>query len=173
MKKTNSFLIEALKTVILAALIVAPIRVFIFQPFLVRGASMEPNYYQGDYLIVDQLTYRFREPERGEVVVFDSPQGIGRRYIKRIIGLPGENLILEDGIIKITEGDTEKILDEFSYLDEETEGSFEFSLEKDDYFLLGDNRANSMDSRAWGAVQKEDIIGKVRFQFSPFSVLAD
>src|SRR6056297_234592 len=93
----KEFFSELIKTLLMAALIVIPIRTFLFQPFLVRGASMEPNYHQGDYLIVDQLSYRFRKPKRGEVIIFHSPIPPERRFIKRVVGLPGETISLEDG----------------------------------------------------------------------------
>ncbi len=168
----KEFLKETVKTIILAAIIVIPVRTFIFQPFLVRGSSMEPNYHQGDYLLVDQLSYRFRNPERGEVVVFHSPVPPQRRYIKRIIGLPGEAVFLEDGVIYIEKGGERVSLDEDDYLQIETPGSFEIFLGDDEYFVLGDNRGASLDSRSWGNLPGENIIGRVGFQLSPFSTLA-
>ena len=92
MKKFLSFIWEISKTAIIALVIVVPIRYFLFQPFIVRGQSMEPSFYQNDYLIVDEISYRFREPTRGEVVVFKFPQNTSQRYINRVIGLPGETV---------------------------------------------------------------------------------
>ena len=169
--KWLNFTTEVVKTILLAAIIVIPIRTFIFQPFLVRGSSMEPNYHQGDYLIVDQLSYRMRKPERGEVIVFDSPQPPQRRFIKRVIGLPGETVTLEDGVIYIENGERE-ILDEYEYLDTETPGQFSQSLGGNEYFVLGDNREASLDSRSWGTLPSDHIIGRVSIQLSPFSTLA-
>ncbi|MGM0439068.1 MAG: signal peptidase I [Patescibacteria group bacterium] len=169
--KWLDFTSEIIKTILLAALIVIPIRTFIFQPFLVRGASMEPNYHQGDYLIVDQLSYRLREPERGEVIVFDSPTPPKRRFIKRIIGLPGETVSLEDGTIYIENGE-KRPLEEDNYLQEKTEGDFEVTLDDDEYFTMGDNREASLDSRSWGPLPEENIIGRVSVQLTPFSTLA-
>lgn len=163
---------EIIKTIILAALIVIPIRTFIFQPFLVRGSSMEPNYHQGDYLIVDQLSYRFREPERGEVIVFNSPRPPERRFIKRVIGLPGETITLEDGVIYVENG-IKRTLNEEDYLPTETPGEFSQTLEDNEYFVLGDNREASLDSRSWGTLPRESIIGRVSLQLSPFSTLAN
>ena len=97
MKKLLSFIWEIIKIVIIALAIVVPIRYFLFQPFFVKGESMEPNFQNGDYLIVDELSYRLREPERGEVIVFKYPRNISQRYIKRIIGLPGEAVEIKDG----------------------------------------------------------------------------
>ncbi len=173
MKDIFVFISEVVKTLILAAIIVIPVRVFLFQPFLVRGSSMEPNYYQGDYLIVDQFSYRVREPERGEVIVFHSPQPPERRFIKRIIGLPQETVILEEGIIYIVSEEGEKrLLNEDYYLKEETPGDFEVELSTGEYFVLGDNRRASLDSRNWGSVPRENIIGRVGIQISPFSTFA-
>ena len=169
--KWLNFTTEVIKTILLAAVIVIPIRTFIFQPFLVRGSSMEPNYHQGDYLIVDQLSYRFRQPERGEVIVFDSPQPPERRFIKRVIGLPGETVTLEDGLIYIENGD-KRALNEFDYIEGDTPGSFSETLGDNEYFVLGDNREASLDSRSWGTLPSDHIIGRVSIQLSPFSTLA-
>jgi len=134
---------------------------------------MEPNYYQGDYLIVDQLSYRFNEPKRGQVVVFHSPRPPQRRFIKRIIGLPGETVYLEEGIIYVENEEGRKSLDEMQYLEIETPGEFRETLSENEYFVLGDNRESSLDSRSWGAVPADNIIGKVTIQLSPFPTLAE
>jgi signal peptidase I len=99
MRKVLDFFIELIKTVVLALAIVLPIRLFLFQPFIVKGQSMEPNFDSGDYLIVDEITYRFRKPQRGEIIVFKLPQG--QRLIKRVIGLPGETVEISDVKINI------------------------------------------------------------------------
>ncbi len=172
MKKKENFFLELIKTVILAALIIIPIRAFIFQPFLVRGSSMEPNFHLGDYLIVDQLTYRFREPQRDEVIVHYAPHEPSRRYIKRIIGLPGETIVIDEGEIKIfKEGD--EILINSNFISLETPGSIDKELGENQYFVLGDNRKASLDSRNWGSLEREDIIGRVLFKVSPKSILAE
>ena len=171
MKRKENFFWELVKTVALAALVVIPIRVFIFQPFLVRGSSMEPNFHRGDYLIVDQVSYRFKDPERGDVIVFHDPQGSGRRYIKRVIGLPGETIIIADGIIEIYKDEVTKEL-ENEYLDIETPGDIEEVLGDGEYFVLGDNRAASLDSRNWGVLPEREIIGKVSISLSPHSIIA-
>lgn len=170
MKKVLAFFWEIVQTVILALVIVLPIRYFLFQPFLVQGSSMEPNFYQGDYLIVDELSYRIREPRRGEVIVFKYPGNPRLRFIKRIIGLPGEEIKIENGHIFING----KILDESDYLSEEvvTEGFVEIKLNKNEYFVLGDNRTMSSDSRRWGPLPKKNIIGRALFRAWPLSALA-
>ena len=103
MKKVILFFWEIIKIAFIALVIVVPIRVFIFQPFFVRGASMEPNFHNSDYLIVDEISYRFSEPKRGDVVVFQSPLNNRQRFIKRIIGLPLETIKIDRGKIYFEE----------------------------------------------------------------------
>jgi signal peptidase I len=173
MKKLLSFAWEIAKIVIIALIIVVPIRYFLFQPFFVRGQSMEPSFEDGDYLIIDEISYRFRDPQRGEVVVFKYPNDPSQRYIKRIIGLPGETIEIEDGKVIISKN-TEEVLDESSYLSPSvfTQGEVQFFLGEDEYFVLGDNREFSSDSRRWGPLPREDIVGKVFFRAWPFVALA-
>ncbi len=168
-KQTLAFFWEVMKIVILALVIVVPIRYFIFQPFIVKGISMEPNFYQGDYLIIDEITYRFRDVKRGEVVVFKYPQNPSEKFIKRIIGLPGEIIYLEVAQITIVNRfGKKKILDESSYLNSQTLfNKKEIFLDEDEYFVLGDNRPNSFDSRNWGILPKENIIGRTLFRVFP------
>lgn len=170
MKKFLMFFWETIQTVLLALVIVLPVRYFIFQPFLVQGSSMEPNFYRGDYLIVDELSYRIREPKRGEVIVFKYPGNPRLRFIKRIIGLPGEDIKIENGQILING----KILDESNYLSKETitDGFFRIKLKENEYFVLGDNRMASSDSRRWGPLPKNNIVGRALFRAWPFSALA-
>ncbi len=177
MKKFFIFIWEIVKIVILALVIVLPIRHFIFQPFIVRGQSMEPNFEHGNYLLVDQISYRFRSPQRGEVVVFRFPPNPSLRYIKRIIGLPGETVDIADGKITIyKENSGAKILDETSYLfpDVITGGEVRITLDENEYFVLGDNRLGTLsyDSRRWGFLSQEYIIGRVFFRAWPFTVFA-
>lgn len=172
MKGILVFIWEITKIVIIALLIVVPIRTFLFQPFFVRGESMSPAFENGDYLIVDQLSYRFRDPQRGEVIVFKhSPS---QRYIKRIIGLPGETVEIKDGKVMIYNREEIHILDELDYLPPDifTTGEDLTVLTEDQYFVLGDNRYASADSRRWGSLTREDIIGRVFFRAWPFTAFA-
>ncbi len=173
MKSALYFIWEVAKIVIIALVIVAPIRYFLFQPFLVRGASMEPNFQDGDYLIIDEITYKFRQPERGEVTVFRYPQDLSQRYIKRIIGLPGETVEIKNGKVEISKNFETKVLDELSYLpsDINTPGNIKVTLDDNDYFVLGDNRVASSDSRSWGTLPKQDIIGRVFLRALPLASL--
>jgi signal peptidase I len=169
MKKLFSFVFEVVKMILLAALIVLPIRYFIFQPFFVQGISMQPNYETGDYLIIDEITYRLRDPQRGEVIVFKYPKNPTQRYIKRIIGLPDEIIEISGGQVIISG----QVLDESGYLsDLDVSGNVKIELDDDEYFVLGDNRDFSSDSRRWGALEEKYIIGKVFLRAWPFTALA-
>ena len=129
---------------------------------------MEPNFENGDYLIIDELSFRFRDPQRGEVVVFKYPQNPSQKYIKRIIGLPGETVEIQDGKVAIL-NQKEKVLDESNYLPVATftSGDVQISLGDNEYFVLGDNSANSFDSRYWGFVPHKDLLGKALFIYWP------
>lgn len=174
MKGLFVFVWELLKIVILAAIIVVPIRYFLFQPFFVKGQSMESSFEDGDYLIVDELSYRFREPQRGEVIVFKYPNNPSKRYIKRIIGLPGETVVVKDGKVAVFDKWGSRYLDESEYLPSSisTPGNVRVSLEEGEYFVLGDNRSSSSDSRSWGPLPEEDIVGRAVFRAWPFIALA-
>lgn len=177
MRKFLSFIWEISKLTIIALLIVVPIRYYVFQPFIVKGQSMEPNFENGDYLIVDELSYHLRAPQRGEVIVFKYPLDPSQRYIKRIIGLPGETVEVKDGKIDIYRENSEvKILDELSYLPSftQTEGNIRITLNKNEYFVLGDNRLgmSSYDSRRWGSLPRENIIGRVVIRAWPVVAIA-
>lgn len=170
MRKSFLFAWELFKIAVIALAIVVPIRYFLFQPFIVKGASMEPNFSSGDYLIIDEISYYFREPERGEVVVFRFPQNPSQRYIKRIIGLPNETIAIKGGQVIVSS----QVLDESSYLDPGSLGGreTEVELKEGEYFVLGDNRAFSSDSRSWGSLPREFIIGRVLVRAWPFTALA-
>ena len=175
MNKIFEIVLELAKTLLLALLIVVPVRYFLFQPFIVSGSSMSPNFLDGDYLFVDELSLRFRDPERGEVVVFRAPPDPSSRYIKRVIGLPGETLKIVDGIISIT-SETGSVfeLDESEYLPQNNELSFtqEVLLREGEYFVLGDNRRFSADSRNWGPLPEENVIGRVLLRAWPLPRLS-
>jgi signal peptidase I len=173
-KSTLSFIWEIIKIVIIALVIVIPIRYFLFQPFLVRGQSMEPNFENGDYLIIDEISYRLHEPQRGEVIVFRYPYQPSQRFIKRIIGLPGETIEIKDGIAMIIKDNQTEILDESTYLpkDLKTQGNIKISIPDNKFFVLGDNRSVSADSRSWGLLPRENIIGRVYLRIWPFAAFA-
>lgn len=171
MNKNLKFIWEMAKIILIALAIVVPIRYFLFQPFFIRGISMEPNFENGDYLIIDEISYRFREPVRGEVIVFKYPQNPSQKFIKRIIGLPGETVEVKDGNVSIYNEEGSKVLDESSYLISETTGSIRTTLKDDEYFVMGDNRDFSFDSRRFGILPKKEIIGRAILRAWPIASL--
>ena len=172
-KKYFAFAWDIFKIGLIALVIVLPIRYFLFQPFIVKEESMSPNFETGDYLIVDEISYRFSEPQRGDVVVFKYPKDAAQRFIKRIIGVPGETVDIKDGKVSIAKDSEAIILDE-SYLpdDLKTIGDINITLAADEYFVLGDNRQYSYDSRAWGVVPRQNIIGKAFLRIFPLTTLS-
>jgi signal peptidase I len=164
----REYLLSLIEILLLLVIVVLPIRFFLFEPFLVKGESMEPNFHNFDYLIVDKLTYHLREPQRGEVIVFRPPFEERVYYIKRIIGLPLEKLIIEESKITIFNKEHPQgfVLNEPYLQNHYTAGKIEINLGPDEYFVLGDNREVSYDSRKWGPVKRERIVGRVVFQFS-------
>jgi len=157
----GSFFLEMIKVIILAAITIGLVRYFLFKPFLVRGQSMEPNYHESDYLIIDELSYRFRDPERGEVVVVHAPVG-SDYYLKRVIGLPGERVEIKNNkVIIFNDQNPQGFILSEAYLNEITEGSLNKTLGPDEFFVMGDNRGASYDSRRFGPVKREAIVGRV------------
>ena len=170
MREFLNFIWETLKIVVVALAIVLPIRYFIFQPFIVNGQSMEPNFQDGNYLIIDEISYRWNSPERGEVIVFRYPYNPTQRYIKRIIGLPGETVEVKDNRVTIIDKNgKEQVLNEDTYLplDDLTIGNSKTTLKDNEFFVLGDNRLSSSDSRVWGVLPRDNIIGRVLFRLWP------
>jgi len=169
MRKILHSLLEVMETVVIAVAAVVLIRAFIAQPFLVRGASMEPTFKNGDYLLVDELTYRFRSPERGEVIVFRDPFDADSFYIKRIIGLPGEEVLVTDGRITVrrADGSDELALQEDYIRRAGGDDDERVVLGPDEYFVAGDNRGFSFDSRDWGPLPSDNIVGLARLRLWP------
>ena len=173
LKKFFSFAWELAKIALIALVIVMPIRYFLFQPFIVKGESMSPNFESGDYLIVDEISYRFSDPQRGDVIVFSYPKDTTQRFIKRIIGLPGETVNITNGEVRVANGEEDIALEE-SYLPAnlKTYGLVNVLLNTDEYFVLGDNREYSFDSRAWGVIFRKNIIGKAFLRIFPLASLS-
>lgn len=190
----KNFIVEIVKIFVLALIIIVPIRLFIFQPFFVQGNSMLPNFENAQYLIVNEVGYKrtaigpsekpffvtepWKEMERGEVIVFRAPGNPKEFYIKRVIGLPGETVTIEEGKVKITnDGQPEGFyMDETVYLPPERrtfchgDGSCPaVTLENDEYFVLGDNRGASNDSRSWGPLHEDEVIGIVAVRAWPLT----
>lgn len=145
------------------------IRAFVAQPFVVNGASMEPTFNTDEYLVIDELSLHLRNPARGEVIVFKSPENPKRFFIKRVIGLPGETVSIKDTKVTISKKGEKSITLNEPYLNTETHTNTEKSLKENEYFVMGDNRDVSSDSRFWGAVPRSFIIGRVLFRFLPLS----
>lgn len=168
----SNFWKELFKLVLLSVVIVVPFRLYVAQPFIVDGASMDPTFATGNYLIVDELTYHFREPERGSVLIFKYPLNPKKSFIKRVIGLPGEKISVTNGQVTIINAEYPEglKLDE-PYVKFEKKESAEFSLRPDEYFVMGDNRLGSADSRMWGPVPKANIIGRPLIRLFPPALL--
>lgn len=169
-KNEDGGLGEILRFAIIAILIVLPIRVFIAQPFIVSGTSMIPTFEDSEYIIVDQLSYRLGEPARGDVVIFKYPKDTSKYFIKRIIGLPGESVFMSGNQVRITpaDGSDSYTLNE-PYIKNEGAGSVGVTLKKGEYFVLGDNRASSFDSRSWGPLNEKFIAGRAYLRLFPVS----
>ncbi|OGF74772.1 signal peptidase I [Candidatus Giovannonibacteria bacterium RIFCSPHIGHO2_02_FULL_46_20] len=159
---------EYIKTILIAIAIVIPVRMFIAQPFIVEGASMEQNFHGGDYLIIDELSYQFRNPARGDVIVFRYPLNPRNFFIKRIIGLPGEEVQILDGSIFIT-GIPGALQEPYLPRDLSTWPNLKLRLGQDQYFVLGDNRGHSSDSRTWGVLPKDNITGRALVRLWPIT----
>ena len=168
--KITAFLWETGKLAVISLVIILPIRYYVIQPFFVLGASMEPNFENGDYLIIDEISYRFNQPQRGDVIVFKYPNNPKQYYIKRIIGLPGEIITISDEKIVIkNKANPDGFAPEEDYLSgAETNGNISATLGFDEYFVLGDNRGASSDSRIWGALKEEFVIGRALLRAYPF-----
>ncbi len=169
MKDTGKGLLKDLFTLaFLIIVVVIPIRVFIVSPFVVDGASMHPTFKHLDYLIIDEFLYYFKTPERGDVIVFRYPSNPSIFYVKRIIGLPGETVSINRGVVTITTTSGEKIgLSEPYIVNEDATYTKNTSLNSEEYFVMGDNRPNSSDSRIWGPLPRKNIIGRVDLRILP------
>ena len=163
---------EIVRFSLFALLIVLPVRLFIAQPFIVSGASMEHTFSTGEYLIVDQITYRFEEPKRGDVIIFRYPKDPSKFFIKRIIGIPGDSITIEGSTVTLENAEHPEgiVLDEDPYiLDMKPSTTLTENLEEGEYFVMGDNRNASSDSRAWGVLQREKIIGRAFLRLFPLT----
>ena len=166
-------IIEIGKILLVSLAIVLPIRYFIVQPFIVRGASMEPNFHDGQYLIIDEVTYNVRKPARGEVIVFHYPKDPSQFFIKRIVGLPNERVEIKKGRVTIFNKDNPNgmLLDE-QYLKPPNRATYPdktVTLAGSEYFLMGDNRDFSSDSRFWGPMDIKFMVGRTLFRAWPLN----
>ncbi|GAB4468947.1 MAG: signal peptidase I [Anaerolineae bacterium] len=152
---------EIVETAILAVIIWLAVN-YLTARYVVVGESMEPTLHSGQYLIVDRMSYRLGEPQRGDIVVFDYPLNTTDDYVKRVIGLPGETVRISNGQVYVND----VALDE-PYTSSETPGAQTWIVPEGSYFVLGDNRHSSSDSRSWGVLSREYIIGKVWASYWP------
>ncbi len=164
--------LELFKIVITATITIVLVRHFLFKPFYVKGESMSRTFEDGNYLVIDRLSYRLGDPERGDVIVFEYPGNRNEYFLKRIIGLPGERVKISDGIITVyNKAHPEGVVLKEVYIPKEvvTTGEKSTTLGSDEYFVMGDNRPNSYDSRRFGPIQKEEIVGRVLLRGWPLS----
>lgn len=166
------FFLDFLETIVVSLAIFAVVYIFLFQPHQVDGKSMEPNFHNGEYILTDKISYRLHSPNRGDVIVFHSPQDERVDFIKRIIGVPGDSIKVASGHIylngqKLTENyvnDPGQVL-AGRFLRENTE----ITVPSGEYFVMGDNRNHSSDSREWGLVSTGGIVGRAFFRYWPIN----
>lgn len=167
------FFLDFIETIVIALAIFVVIYRFLLQPHQVKGNSMFDNFHDGEYLLTDKISYRFNQPTRDEVIVFKAPKNEDYDYIKRIIGMPGDKVMVKDGFVYING----QKLDESGYLDSRIKtlgGSFAsegvvITVPENAYFVMGDNRNNSSDSREWGIVPSGNIVGKAWVRYWPLN----
>ncbi len=173
-RKIFIFVWELFKVTVISLAIILPVRYYLIQPFYVRGASMEPNFYNHEYLIIDQISFRFREIKRGEVIVFRYPRNPQEYFIKRVIALPDESIEIKEGDVYIyNDKNPQGVLIEEPYLDEKYLSNYSseerISLSSEEFYVLGDNRSSSMDSRNFGPLNEDFITGRVFLRGLPIS----
>ena len=186
MEQTKSLIKEVLSVVIISLIVVIPIRMYIAQPFVVSGQSMDKTLANGNYLIIDEISYKFQSPQRGYVIVFKVPEealaisnySLDRKmfFIKRIIGLPHETVEINGDSVKIFNEKNPKgvtLNEPYAFIDKLSpyfkDIKKTLTLKSDEYFVMGDNRHNSSDSRFWGSLKKENIKGKTFLRLWPFN----
>lgn len=165
------FLVDTLQTLLIAAAVFLVIYIFLFRPFQVSGLSMHPTFVDKEYVLTNLISLKFQKPKKGDVIVFKAPNNQEKDYIKRVIGTANDTISLIDGNIYVNG----KKLDESTYLKSDVKtyaGSFlkegaEITVPSKNYFALGDNRPYSSDSREWGFVKENEIIGESFFVYWP------
>lgn len=168
----HGFFTEIFQFSLIALLIIVPVRIFIAQPFIVSGASMETTFSGGQYLIVDQLSYQFDDPHRGDVIIFKYPKDPSKFFIKRVIGIPGDTVSVEGNTVSVSnESHPDAVIYEEPYVHAMTPLAtpLEETLGDGEYFVMGDNRDHSSDSRVWGILPEENIVGRAYLRLFPFS----
>jgi signal peptidase I len=167
-KTTGQSFWEILRFGLIALVIVAPIRWLIAEPFVVSGSSMVPTFQNGDYLIVDKISYKLGDPERNDVVIFKYPKDQTKFFVKRIIGLPGETVDIKGNLVTITNGEHKEGFELTEpYVKNISDNTLHVELGSDEYFVMGDNRSGSSDSRYWGAVNRNLLTGRALVRLLP------
>ncbi len=170
LQKIGAFFLDTLETVVVALAVFVICYLFIFQIHAISGASMEPNFHNSERIMTDKVSYRFSLPQRGDVIIFRAPKEREKDYVKRIIGLPGEKVKIVDNNVYVNDLPFKE-----AYLENPnitSPGAFlppnqDFVVPNGEYFVMGDNRSHSSDSREWGTVVRGDIIGKVLLRIWP------
>lgn len=170
-KGTGVVVLEFIKIAVLAAITIGAVRYFVFKPFIVHGASMVPNFYENEYLIIDEISYRLKEPERGDIIVTRNPNKTDEFFLKRVIGLPGERIMVRDGVVRIATKDNPAgtaLQEPYLPSREFTPGTVDSTLAADELYVMGDNRDASFDSRMFGPLKRNLVVGKVLLRGWPF-----
>jgi len=172
-QSVGAFIWDMVKILIIALVIIVPFRMFVAEPFVVSGSSMLPSFHNRDYLIINRISYHFSSPQRGDIVVLKFPKDPSQFFIKRVIGLPGETIQLKQGSVIITNSENPDgmvLKEPYLSSQNETQGRTEATkLGSEEYFVFGDNRTASSDSRIWGVLPKKNIVGKVWARVFPIS----
>lgn len=170
LRRLGAFFLDILEVIVFAVAIFLFIYLLVLQPHKIKGSSMHPNFPDGEYLLTDKVTYRFGEPKRGDVIVFKAPTNEGEEFIKRIIGLPGEKVSVKNSVIYINGSPLNEgyiggnvVTSAGNFLQE----GGEVIVPEEEYFVLGDNRSHSSDSRTWGFVAKKKITGRAWLIYWP------
>lgn len=170
--ETKQSIWEMIKFAAITVAIVLPIRAYVAQPFIVSGSSMVPTFQNGEYLVIDEFSYHLRGPQRGEVVVFRYPKDPSKFFIKRVIGLPGETVSMSPAGVTIIKANKEEVTIDEPYVSEQNLPYQTVKLGENEYYVMGDNRPASLDSRVWGPVEEGLIKGRVFLRLLPFSALS-
>lgn len=171
LRKIYAFLLDSVQTFLIAAAVFLVIYVFFFRPFEVKGESMHPTLYNNEYVLTNLLGMRFSDPKLGDIIVFEAPNEPEKDFIKRVIGGPGDQVLVKNGEIYING----RILDQTAYLDPsiQTQGGaflkegIEVIVPDNQFLVMGDNRGYSSDSREWGFIKRPSIIGTSFFVYWP------
>ncbi len=169
-KKIIDFVMDILETVVFVGSTFIVVYLFILTPNQVKGASMEPSFNSGDYILTSRVTYKFRDMERGDVVVFNSPKNPDIEYIKRIIGLPGDRILIKgEGVYVNDQVMTENYIAEKTNLWEGgcIQDGVEYTVPPGEVFVMGDNRPRSSDSREFCSIPIQSVVGAVFFRYFP------